>query len=191
MLDMHTRDDRKMAERLNERQIAILIIIASLEGEATVKEIERMTNLSVQSIRNILSELTRLGLIASNRGLGAKIGLRIGLLGKGVERKEALYTLNKDFEGIIKEHLEILEWSKKNLHADSVDSLKKELKKIKSVLQDEEKDELLNIIKKLKTEGGRSSKGLAFPGMSKVPEEELLEFIEEIERRKKIKQEKE
>ncbi len=174
-----------MAERLNERQIAILIIIASLEGEATVKEIERMTNLSVQSIRNILSELARLGLITPVKGLGAKIGLRYGFLGKGVERKEALYTLNKDFEEIVKEHLEILEWSKKTLHADSILSLKEGLNKIKSVLQDEGRGELLNIIERLETEGWHSSKGgLTFPG---VPAEELLEFLEEIERRKKIK----
>jgi predicted transcriptional regulator len=178
-----------MTECLSERQIAILIAIASLEEEATIKELERLTTLPVQSLRNVLSELNKLGLITSIKGLGA-----YGFLSTSLQRKEVLYTLKMDFEQIIKEHQEILEWSKKALHVDSMDSLKEELKKIKSIFKDKEQVELTrNIIDILKAEGEeisiglRTKKGLTFAG---VPKDELIKFLDEIKKRKKLKLEK-
>lgn len=183
-----------MTANLNERQIAIFIAIAALEGEATLNELVKITNsnLSVQSIRNILSELNKLGLVTSERGLGARDVFNIGFLKKKVEKKEALYILKKDFEEILKEHPEILVWSKKKLDADSVDSLKEGLKKIKSLFNNPEKVESINnVIKKLKEEDEETTElSLKEDGLNfSVPRAALLEFIEEMEKRKKLKKE--
>jgi len=82
-----------MTEHLNDRQIAIFIAIAALEGEATLNELVKITNsnLSVQSIRNILSELNKLGLVTSERGLGAKDVFNYGFLKKSTEKRSIIY----------------------------------------------------------------------------------------------------
>jgi len=107
---------------LRAKEIQVLLSLKCHgDGEARLRDIKNTTCLSAQYIRNALTTLRRLGYVTSFRGSSLRILQAIDKRVPPGKKNEALYTLTKPFEEIVKEHPEILEWCKAVLKANSIE----------------------------------------------------------------------
>lgn len=183
-----------MKRPLHSGEIWVLLAMLYKGGRATVEEVEKITGLSTRYLRNVFSELRKLGYITSFRG-----SIRLMTPSTPTEvlyssardkmKKEAIYTLTKDSERILEEHPEILIWCKITLNANS---LNEAFKKIEEEIKEREtikSSSLLQLSKeeRLKFVEENIEMSTAIAGFT-VSEEELHEFLSKLKERKEKEQ---
>ncbi|MCX6764205.1 MAG: hypothetical protein NTU58_00645 [Candidatus Nealsonbacteria bacterium] len=97
-----------------------------------MNEIQNIIKFSKQYIRNLLCELSKLGLVKGKRCCCGVSGLFSSLNAKELEvaqkQQLGLYALNNSFEKIVRKHPEIIDWGRKYLKVNSIDDLNKKIK---------------------------------------------------------------
>lgn len=110
----------------------------ALEKAAT-EELARVLRRSEQYVRNNIYKLRKKGVVTSLRPSQIAVGILFGspILGEvPVEAKQKIHMLTMDFDDLLREHPEILKYTKATLKIETPEELKKQIEQTRKKIKE-------------------------------------------------------